>query len=407
MLRISFLCLMLGTLAQVVPSCPSNDTPVEVERGRIDTAARSSALASTTVGTRVELTASAAGDAISFAWLQTAGPGVEIRDANSATATFVAPSLGERKTLRFQVTTRNAAGDVGSAEVKVIVEADPNYGSGLPFNPGSPSGTTLIARAGADRSEEEGQSVQLSALNSAGPIVSYQWRQVSGPTVVLATPREATTTFTAPDFVSGGANRLEFELTITDASGRSSRDRMIITLTRSQNTNGNSNGDNDPMPRIRVNTTSGSFVITLNRTAAPKTVANMLAYVDDGFFNNLLVHRVVPGFVVQAGGFAAGLIERQPTRDPVQSESTNGLSNRRGTVSMALRGGDPNSGTTQFFVNLTDNTFLDTQNFTVFGEVTEGMTVVDTISTVPTTSRNGLDDVPVDDILIRNIERLP
>ena len=192
MLRITLFCLALCTLAQVVPSCPpTSSTPDPIERGQIDTTATTSAGAGANVGNTVKLSATADGDAVSFAWLQTAGPGVQLDNANSANATFLAPSLKERKTLRFQVTTHNAAGDVGSAEIKVIVNADPNFDENSnAFSTGT-SGTTLIARAGPDKEVEEATTAELSALNSSGPIVSYRWRQVTGPSLSLSAPNEA------------------------------------------------------------------------------------------------------------------------------------------------------------------------------------------------------------------------
>lgn len=405
MVRISLLCVALCTLAQLVPSCPSTSTPTPTERGRIETTATSDAGAGVDVGKTVNLTASADGDNVSYSWVQTAGPGVQLDDGASAASRFVAPSLKERKTLRFQVSTRNAGGDVGSADVKVVVNADPNFGANPQYNIGT-TGSTLIARAGPDKDAEEAKTVELSALNSAGPIVSYRWRLVTGAGVTLSAPTAAVTTFTAPEFVTGGTNKLEFELTIKDASDTIARDRVVITITKASDSNGNTNG-NGPLPRVKVKTTLGDFVIQLEQKKSPKTVENFLAYVDDNFYDNLLIHRVVAGFVIQGGGFSPGLVEKDVTRDPVQSEASNGLRNVRGTVAMALRGGDPNSGTTQFFVNLVDNLFLDEQQFTVFGSVVEGMNIIDTIGTVQTVTRNSLDNVPVNDIVITDIQRLP
>lgn len=161
----------------------------------------------------------------------------------------------------------------------------------------------------------------------------------------------------------------------------------------------------------------GEITLALEVEAAPKTVANFLRYVDEGFYEGVLFHRVVADFVIQGGGFipdpddADEIIEidAELIRDPVESEAPNGLSNIRTTVAMALRGQDANSGTTQFFVNLDDNSNLDEgpPPFTVFAEVVDGMDVVDDIADVETGSRSGLDDVPVEDVVIGEVRRVP
>lgn len=139
-------------------------------------------------------------------------------------------------------------------------------------------------------------------------------------------------------------------------------------------------------PRVRVETTAGTFVIEVDAVRAPLTAENFLRYVRDGFYDGTLLHRVVPGFVVQGGGFDRSFAAK-PTRAPVPNESGNGLSNRRGTVGLA-RGDSPHSGTSQFYVNLADNLGLNPLptrwGYAVFGEVVEGMDVVDRIAHVAT-----------------------
>jgi len=157
------------------------------------------------------------------------------------------------------------------------------------------------------------------------------------------------------------------------------------------------------LPVVRLETTLGAFDLRLFPADAPGHVANFLAYVSDGFYVDTLVHRVIDGFVIQGGGFTTGPTRKAPTRPAITTEADNGLSNQRGTVSLALSGNDANSGTSQWFINLTDNSFLDAPavpGFTVFGEVSRGMAVVDAIAGVPTESRGGLDDVPVDDVVV-------
>lgn len=369
-------------------------------RGTIATSATAPAVAQFDDEVALEATAP---EAVSFSWFQTGGPGVRITDANAPRATFRAPSLETQATLRFVVTARGSDDSVGTADVKVVVAADPLFGQRNPPPPnGGGSQSLLFARAGADRSAQEGTTVTLDGGGSTGTGLTYLWRQVFGTTVALAAPTEVRTTFTAPAFVSSGTNRLEFELQVRDSAGRTSRDRVIITITRDSS----QPPPPGPKTRVRFETTMGNFVIELEDQLAPRTVENFLQYVDDDFYDGLLIHRVVPGFVIQGGGYLPGLIEREP-RDPVPSEADNGLSNTRTTVAMALSAGNPDSGTSQFFVNLVDNISLDAQQFTVFGRVVEGMTVVDNIATVPTTSRNGFNDVPVDDIIINDVVRLP
>jgi len=139
---------------------------------------------------------------------------------------------------------------------------------------------------------------------------------------------------------------------------------------------------------VLLDTNYGDIVIDLDYDAAPITVENFEAYVNDEFYNNLTFHRVIDGFMIQGGGFYADLSKRELTRDPIINEF--GRSNLRGTVAMAKLGGDPDSATSQFFINLGDNSgpppALDTQNggFTVFGEVVSGMDVVDAIAGVDT-----------------------
>ncbi|MBF0628511.1 MAG: peptidylprolyl isomerase [Magnetococcales bacterium] len=157
-------------------------------------------------------------------------------------------------------------------------------------------------------------------------------------------------------------------------------------------------------PRVTLKTTLGSVAVELNPNAAPVTVANMVGYVRDGFYNHLLFHRVIPGFMVQGGGFGSGLAYKVPTYAPIPLESNNGLSNLRGTIAMA-RTSSPNSATAQFFINQVDNTFLNyagtaSPGYAVFGQVVAGMSVIDEIAQTPTTSVGYYDDVPVADIEI-------
>jgi len=166
------------------------------------------------------------------------------------------------------------------------------------------------------------------------------------------------------------------------------------------------------LPSVHVVTSEGDFDLSLFPADAPGHVANFLTYVNEGFYDGTIIHRVPPNnFVIQGGGFGPGLVRKPPTHGPIATEADNGLSNVRGTLSLALTGSDANSGTSEFFINLGDNSFLDAPNvpgFTVFGEVVAGMDVVDAIAQVPTQTAlddQGVshDDVPVTDVVVQQM----
>jgi peptidyl-prolyl cis-trans isomerase A (cyclophilin A) len=153
--------------------------------------------------------------------------------------------------------------------------------------------------------------------------------------------------------------------------------------------------------RVAFETSEGRIVVEVLPDKAPKTVANFVQYVKDGFYDDTIFHRVIKGFMIQGGGFTAAMAQK-PTRPPVPIESNNGLKNVRGSLAMA-RTMDPNSATAQFFINVVDNAFLDYPGqdgagYTVFGRVVEGMDVVDKIRAVPT----GGGDVPRTTVLIKS-----
>ena len=156
---------------------------------------------------------------------------------------------------------------------------------------------------------------------------------------------------------------------------------------------------------ILLETTLGNITLELFETDAPLTTANFKQYVEDGFYNGTIFHRVIDGFMIQGGGFEPGMIQKD-TRDPIANEASNGLANNRGTIAMA-RTMDPHSATAQFFINVTDNDFLNFRSETpdgfgycVFGRVFDGMEVIDAIKAVDTTHRAGHSDVPRDDVII-------
>jgi cyclophilin family peptidyl-prolyl cis-trans isomerase len=159
-----------------------------------------------------------------------------------------------------------------------------------------------------------------------------------------------------------------------------------------------------PKPEVSIITSKGSFTLELDLATAPISVKNFLSYVRGGYYSNTLFHRVIPGFVAQAGGYTSGLVRKPGQLDPIELESNKGLSNARATVAMA-RTDVFNSATSEFYVNLVDNTFLDFKNaaspgYAVFGKVVQGMDVVDAIGGVPTGVFNGSTDVPLTDITI-------
>lgn len=164
-------------------------------------------------------------------------------------------------------------------------------------------------------------------------------------------------------------------------------------------------------PVIVMDTSMGEITLELDAEKAPITTANFLSYVDGKFFDGLTFHRVIPGFMVQGGGFDEQLRQkREGLHAPISNEHSNGLMNRRGTISMA-RTSNPNSATSQFFINVADNGPLDQgAGYAVFGHVTGGMDVVDRIVSVRTTSRRGADgqpmgDVPVEPVVIKSVRR--
>ena len=163
-------------------------------------------------------------------------------------------------------------------------------------------------------------------------------------------------------------------------------------------------------PVVLLETTSGDILVELYPDKAPETVANFLKYVDNGFYNNTIFHRVIPGFMIQGGGLTARM-QQQDTEAPIKNEADNGLKNDRGTIAMA-RTMDPHSATAQFFINLVDNDFLNFQapsgngwGYCVFGKVTEGMDVVDKIAKVKTTTVGMYQDVPSDLVVITGASR--
>ncbi|SCZ63701.1 peptidylprolyl isomerase [Thiohalomonas denitrificans] len=162
---------------------------------------------------------------------------------------------------------------------------------------------------------------------------------------------------------------------------------------------------------IKMHTNFGTITLQLNAEKAPITTENFLRYTREGFYDGTIFHRVIEGFMIQGGGMEPGMREKK-THEPIQNEADNGLPNQRGTIAMA-RTMDPHSATAQFFINLKDNTFLNHSapsaqgwGYCVFGEVVDGMDVVDKIKEVPTGNKGHHQDVPVDDVIIEKVEEV-
>jgi peptidyl-prolyl cis-trans isomerase B (cyclophilin B) len=165
----------------------------------------------------------------------------------------------------------------------------------------------------------------------------------------------------------------------------------------------------DTQTKVKLTTNLGEIVIQLNTEKAPLSSANFLTYVNEGFYNGTIFHRVIPDFMAQGGGFDTSF-NQKTVHAPIKNEANNGLVNSRGTLAMA-RTNDPNSATAQFFINYKDNSFLNHSSqtssgwgYAVFGEVIEGMDIVDAMAKEATGNRNGHQDVPKSDIIIEKAE---
>ena len=162
---------------------------------------------------------------------------------------------------------------------------------------------------------------------------------------------------------------------------------------------------------IRFTTNMGVFDVELNEAAAPKTCENFLSYVRSGFYNGTIFHRVISGFMIQGGGFEPGLKQKQ-TKAPIENEANNGLKSDKYTIAMA-RTNEPHSATSQFFINVADNDFLNHTSptsrgwgYAVFGKVVSGTDVIDAIARVRTASRSWYGDVPVEDVVMEKVEEI-
>jgi peptidyl-prolyl cis-trans isomerase A (cyclophilin A) len=182
--------------------------------------------------------------------------------------------------------------------------------------------------------------------------------------------------------------------------------RLLLTITLLLGLNATASAGN---PRVLIQTSMGDIELELNQDKAPRSVENFLRYVDEGFYDGTIFHRVINGFMIQGGGFTRDM-ERKITHDPIPNEAKNGLKNKRGTIAMA-RTSSPHSATSQFFINHMDNDNLDYPSFdgwgyAVFGHVVKGMDTVDKIADVYTTKRRGMRNVPEEPVVIEHITRI-
>ena len=165
-------------------------------------------------------------------------------------------------------------------------------------------------------------------------------------------------------------------------------------------------------PRVLIETSKGNITVEVFPGKAPQSAGNFLNYVKTGFYDGTIFHRVIPGFMIQTGGMTADMVEK-PKNAPIQNEADNGLKNLRGTLAMA-RTGEPHSASSQFFINVADNAFLNHRGksfegwgYAVFGQVVDGMDVVDAIVAVPRGNRGPHGDVPIEPVMMQRVTLLP
>ena len=192
-------------------------------------------------------------------------------------------------------------------------------------------------------------------------------------------------------------------------SGCNAKTEKVADKPAETSTNSQTSGEKKSMVNVKMETSAGTIMLELDAEKAPLTVANIEAYVKDGFYDGIIFHRVIPNFMIQGGGFNSSMTEKGDKRPPVKNEANNGLKNDRGTLAMA-RTNDPHSGSSQFFINLKDNDFLNHTSesaqgwgYAVFGKVTEGMDVVDEIAKTKTGQNGPHGDVPLEAITMTSV----
>jgi cyclophilin family peptidyl-prolyl cis-trans isomerase len=300
------------------------------------------------------------------------------------------------------------------------------------FGGGDATAGEFEASAVAPQSASVGDAVQLTARVTDGAgAVTYKWYQTAGREVELIGADSDTLTFYAPSLPLD--QRLAFRVESTNAAGVTSTAEVFVTVRGDPNyspllsvggagggsggggSGGGSGGDGSTggsdFPRVRLKTNFGDIVLELNALKAPITVKNFLQYVDDGFYDDTAIHRVVKDFVIQGGGYSSSF-EQKKTRSGIKNEAGNGLKNLRGTVGMA-RLQIAGSATSQFYINLTDNPELDRSDqsagYAIFGKVVEGLSVVDAIGALEISEdvEHHLPSVPTTPVTVLSADREP
>jgi len=279
----------------------------------------------------------------------------------------------------------------------------------------TPDPEKMTPRVAAPATAKNGETVNLTATladDVAPDSVTYRWFQTYGRSVEILNADTADASFVAPSLPAEQTLRFRLDVTASDGSIYSDTAAVTVAFDPShgldKSVEEDESGDDDPHPRVRLVTSMGTITVELDRENAPLSVNNFLRYADDGFYDDTIFHRVIPDFVIQGGGYDSNL-EQKDTRPPIKNEADNGLKNDRGTIAMA-RTNVYDSATSQFYINMVDNDSLNYTTsgtgYTVFGRVVNGLDVVDEIAEVETEARSGMSDVPVDDVILRRVERV-
>jgi cyclophilin family peptidyl-prolyl cis-trans isomerase len=273
-------------------------------------------------------------------------------------------------------------------------------GSGSPSTPSNQAPTARVALAGESVANAVTTFDTAGSSDSDGIIASGTWNYGDG-----STGSEPNHRYTSPGSFTA-------TYTVTDDDGATASTSITVTVVKCSAV-GTQAALLSPHATVCVQTSVGELVFEIFSAEAPITAANFLRYVDDGFYAGTLFHRVIAGFVAQGGGYTSGLVAKTATYPAIALETATGLKNWQYTLAMA-RTSQPDSATSQFYVNLIDNPALNfnpvqpgPNGYAVFGQVISGTAVIDAIGGSPTTAAGGLSDVPVQEVSIRSMVRLP
>lgn len=310
----------------------------------------------------------------------------------------------EHRESRRRVERCSSAGNVGLAVATLtacLAACGGGGGGGSGATPQANLAPTASARLVGEAVANATTAFDSSASSdSDGTIASRSWSYGDG------------SAGSADSHVYTSTGNFTATLTVTDDKGATATTQVAVTVSKCSAA-GTQAAALSPHTTLCVQTTRGEMVFELFSAQAPITVANFLKYVDDGYYAGTLFHRVIPGFVIQGGGYTTGLASKTATYAPIVLESNNGLKNWQYTLAMA-RTNVPDSATSQFYVNLVDNHSLDysaavsgANGYAVFGQVIAGTAVVDAIGVVSTGTVSGLADVPLQEVVVRSIVRMP